>query len=64
MNTQFVANAALAANATYTLATLTDFGPKAIEGIPTNMTKLQAEKMASKAIANGYQCVAFNTRAE
>lgn len=57
-NTQFVANA------TYTLATITEFGPKAIEGIPCNMTKQQAETMASKAIANGYQCVAFNTKAE
>lgn len=49
---------------TYTLATLTDFGPKAIPGIKANMTKQQAEVMASKAIANGYDCVAFNTRAE
>ena len=50
---------------TYTLATLTDFGPKAIEGLPRNLTKLQAEKMASKAIANGFtNTVAYNVSAE
>ena len=50
---------------TYTLAIIGEFGPKAIEGLPRNLTKLEAEKLASKAIANGFtNTVAFNTMAE
>lgn len=60
-NTQF------AANATYTLAQVTEHGPKAIKGIPCNMTKEQAEVMAQKAItmkaAHNMDIVAYNVGA-
>lgn len=51
---------------TYTIAqwagNYASFRP--VEGIPRNMTKQQAETLASKARANGIEVVAFNLRAE
>lgn len=51
---------------TYTIAmrdTLADmFRP--IAGIPCNMTLPQAQTMANKARANGFDVVAYNTRVE
>jgi hypothetical protein len=48
---------------TYTVAILTDFGPRVFEGLPCNMTLKQAEALAKEARAMGRNAVAYNTNA-
>lgn len=55
-------------NNTYTIAirSKSEFGPAFIpaQGIPRNMTKIQAESLAKQARAMGRDVVAFNTCSE
>ena len=50
---------------TYTIATRNAAGQPfvPVKGIPTNMTKLQAETLALQARDNGFDAVAFNVNA-
>lgn len=55
-------------NNTYTIAirSNSEYGPVFVpaQGIPRNMTKVQAETLAKQARAMGRDVVAFNTSAE
>lgn len=55
-------------NNTYTIANRSnsEYGPAFVpaQGIPRNMSKLQAESLAKQAREMGRDVVAFNTRAE
>lgn len=48
---------------TYTVAIITDFGPRVFDGLPCNMTLAQAEALAKQARAMGRNAVAYNTNA-
>lgn len=48
---------------TYTVAIITDFGPRVFDGLPCNMTLAQAESLAKQARAMGRNAVAYNTNA-
>lgn len=48
---------------TYTVAILTDFGPRTISGIPCNMTLKQAETLAKQARELGRNAIAYNVNA-
>lgn len=50
-------------NNTYTVAILTDSGPRVFDGLPCNMTLKQAESLAKEARAMGRNAVAYNVNA-